>query len=438
MQDIIPIQLHIEHARQGTYFSVPFSVPEGVESIHIRYAYTRRESIPNALPNGNFIATPEVNIIDIGLIAPDGNQVGFSGSDKLDFEVSEERATPGYRPTRITAGEWRIMVGAYHVLPQGVDVEYIITLTHKRLRLLKGDLHTHTVASDGVHTAEELAWKARANGLDFVVVTDHNLPAAKNALPRVPGVTLIPGVEWTHYQGHANFMGVDQPYDEPFATNTPGEAASRFRSARERGALIMLNHPFDTYCRFQFDLASLPFDAIEVWNGPMRETNLMAVGLWQKLLAAGKKIPAWGGSDYHRDTLFVFLGGPTSCVYAQSNGASDILAALKTGHGYIAFAPNAPVLEMTAGDAIMGDSVAWAEVRALNVKVTGLQKGDVLRLATGMKTEAVFQAPEDGDYGATFPMDAPGFARVEVLRAFLPGLPMLPALLSNPIYFDGV
>jgi hypothetical protein len=34
-------------------------------------------------------------------------------------------------------------------------------------------------------------------------------------------------------------------------------------------------------------------------------------------------------------------------------------------------------------------------------------------------------------------MSAPGFARVEVARAFLPGLPMLPALLSNPIYFKG-
>jgi hypothetical protein len=33
-------------------------------------------------------------------------------------------------------------------------------------------------------------------------------------------------------------------------------------------------------------------------------------------------------------------------------------------------------------------------------------------------------------------MPRPGFARVEVLRSFLPGVPMLPALISNPIYFD--
>ena len=95
MQTTIPIHLHIEHARQGFYFTVPFTVPEGVESIHIRYAYTRRGNLPNVLPNGAFTATPEVNIIDIGLVAPDGSQVGTTGSDKLEFEVSEERATPG-------------------------------------------------------------------------------------------------------------------------------------------------------------------------------------------------------------------------------------------------------------------------------------------------------------------------------------------------------
>jgi hypothetical protein len=34
-------------------------------------------------------------------------------------------------------------------------------------------------------------------------------------------------------------------------------------------------------------------------------------------------------------------------------------------------------------------------------------------------------------------MQAAGFAYIEVLRSFLPGLPLLPALISNPIYFDG-
>jgi hypothetical protein len=252
----------------------------------------------------------------------------------------------------------------------------------------------------------------------------------------VEGVTLIPGVEWTHYQGHANFLGVDAPYDPPFMANTPEEVKARFDSARERGALITTNHPFEPHVEFKFDLDSLPFDCLEVWNGPMRESNLKAVGLWHSWLVAGRKVPICGGSDYHRDTPFIFLGGPTTGVYSMSAGPSDILAALKAGHSYLTFAPNGPSLEMTAGEAMMGDSVLWNDVQELSIIANGLQAGDVVRVVTADNSPVLFQAQEVGNFRGGYHMPAPGFARVEILRVFLPGVPMLPALLSNPIYFD--
>jgi hypothetical protein len=437
MDHIVQFDIHIEPARQGTYFTIPFEVPEDIETLPLKYDYDRRPLEQQFLENGRYSARPEKNIIDLGLIGPDGVQVGASGSDKDEITVSEEYATPGYRPCLIVPGEWQVLVGAYKVEPEGTKVSYEVRLEGKSRRLLKGDLHSHTLASDGVHTLEELAFKAKRNGLDFVAVTDHNQLVPKAAMPRLPGVTMIPGVEWTHFNGHANFIGVDQPYDEPFATNTPDEARLRFESAHQRGALISINHPFEPVAPFQFDLQTLPFDCIEIWNGPMRESNLKAVGYWQQLLTAGKKIPACGGSDYHRDTPFIFLGGPTMGVYAESAGASDIVAAVRAGHSFITFAPNGPTLEMTAGEAIMGDSVAWADVKEIQINVQGLQAGDVLRAVTARSSEVLFTAPADGDIELTYAVIAPGFARVELLRAFLPGLPMLPALLSNPIYFDG-
>ena len=36
-------------------------------------------------------------------------------------------------------------------------------------------------------------------------------------------MTLIPGIEWTHYKGHATFLGVDHPYDDSFMANTTEE-----------------------------------------------------------------------------------------------------------------------------------------------------------------------------------------------------------------------
>lgn len=436
MASSFTIDVRIEPARQGSYFMVPFDVPAGIESLTLAYDYPRRPADEQALPGGTYTARREISIVDLGLVGPDGRQVGASGSDKAEIRVSETEATPGYRPVPLTPGRWEILVGAYKIQPEGVTVRYTIALEPKQRRLLRGDLHSHTLASDGVHTAEELALKALRNGLDFVAITDHNQFVERASLRQVEGVTLIPGVEWTHYQGHANFIGVERPYDAPFATNTFDEALSRFKSARERGALVSINHPFDEGCPFLFDIDALPFDVIEIWNGPMRESNLRAVGFWQQLLASGKKVPAVGGSDYHRDTPFIFLGGPSMGVYAESRGASDILAAVAAGHSFIAFAPDGPSVALQAGDAILGESVRWADVRELRITAHGLAAGDVVRVVTGERSDIICQAPADGDLALTYAMTAPGFARVEVLRAFLPGLPMLPALLSNPIYFD--
>lgn len=435
MQDIRLIDIQITPEQQGTYFTVPFAVPEGVEVLHLKYSYLRRYGEEQFLGRGKFDPFPEVNIVDLGLIAPDGTQVGASGSDKSEIYVSETSATPGYRPYRIIPGEWKILVGAYKIDRQGVSVGYEIRMDHKWRRLFKGDLHTHTLASDGVHTLDELADKAKRHGLDFIAVTDHNQMISQEALPSPEGVTMIPGVEWTHYQGHANFLGVDRPFDGAFATHTAEEALNLFATARQRGAVITINHPFEENMGFQFDMKTFPFDCLEIWNGPMRESNLRSVGLWHHLLCQGMKLPACGGSDYHRDTPFIFLGGPTMCLFAESSGPSDILAALKAGHGYITFAPNGPALSMSAGEAIMGDTVAWDTVKDFQLSVEGLLAGDVVQVVTAQQSETLFKAPSDGNLTFSYTMKSPGFARVEVLRAFLPALPMLPALISNPIYF---
>ncbi|MBN1657006.1 MAG: CehA/McbA family metallohydrolase [Anaerolineae bacterium] len=437
MQSFLHLSIHIEPSRQGTYLTLPFQVPDGIESITLKVGYDRRPETEQVLDHGLFTARTEVNVIDLGLIDPLGVEVGASGSDKTEIVVSEREATPGYRPCRIVPGKWQILIGAYKVAPEGVTVQYEVRLHRKSRRLLRGDLHVHTLGSDGVHTPEELAWKAKRNGLAFVAITDHNQFVSREALPSLEGVTLIPGVEWTHYQGHASFLGVDRPYDGTFATNSVEEATARFVTARQRGALIIIDHPFDPVCGFQFDISLLPHDCIEVWNGPMRESNLRAIGFWHQLLCDGRKIPACGGSDYHRDTPFIFLGGPTMCVFAESAGASDILAAVKAGHGFITFAPDGPAVKLTAGGAIMGDSVNWQEQKEVRIGAQGLLTGDMLCAVTAEKSETLLTAPSDGDVSLTYAMEAPGFVRAEIWRSFLPGVPMLPALISNPIFFDG-
>ena len=132
-------------------------MPPEIESFSLTYRYERHHEDETGVELGTFTSRQEINIIDLGLIAPDGTQVGVSGSDKTEIQVSETDATPGYQPCPLVPGEWEILVGAYKVAPAGVTVIYELTFTPKHLRLFKGDLHTHTLASDGVLTAEELA-----------------------------------------------------------------------------------------------------------------------------------------------------------------------------------------------------------------------------------------------------------------------------------------
>lgn len=448
------IETFIPHERQGEYFTLPFEMPAGTAAMQLHYAYPRGivQQIP--LPYGTFTPRPTGNTIDLGLVAPDGSQVGSSGSDKLSFILSAARATPGYTPRPLTPGTWQILVGAYKVLPQGVNVTYHLTFSADEealqdepaagsllqedspavtppLALYLGDLHTHTIGSDGILTAHELALHARAHGLHFLAITDHNQMSRADSLPQVDGITLIPGVEWTHYQGHATFLGVDQPYDPPFFTNQVEEMTARFTSAQERGALISIAHPFEESCPFKLAMGSLPHDCIEVWNGPMRESNLRAIGFWLQLLAAGKHLPITAGSDYHRDALFQILGGPCMGVYAPSRSTSDLLNAIRKGHSFITFAPNGPTARMTCGDAMMGDRLAFKEGLTLHIEVEELKAGDEVLLLHQAGKQSLLTAPADGSCVLDVPFEKPGFAVLQVLRTFLPGVPPLPALLSN-------
>ncbi|MFC1879525.1 CehA/McbA family metallohydrolase [Chloroflexota bacterium] len=437
MENRLKLEFFVAKNQDGLYLTLPFNMPPDTEILALSYRYERYQEAGLAVEQGVFTARQEINIIDLGLIAPDGSQVGASGSDKTKIKISESYATPGYKPTPLAAGEWKILLGAYKVAEGGVTVIFDLRFTPKQPRLLRGDLHAHTLASDGVVSAEELGQRALRHGLDFLAITDHNQMSSAEGLPWLEGITLIPGIEWTHFKGHANFLGVDKPYDGPFYTNDFDQVRALFLTARERGALITINHPFEEVCPFQFDMNRLPFDCLEIWNGPMRESNLRAIGLWQQLLKAGKKVPLCGGSDYHRDQLFIFPGGPTTCVFAKSASSPDILTGLKKGHAYLTFAPNGPSLEMTAGNARMGDSVPFLDEREIQFSADGLLAGDILQVITNQANIPILKAEANGKFQGAYSLDAPGFARIEILRAFAPGLPMLPALVSNPIYFDG-
>jgi hypothetical protein len=58
----------------------------------------------------------------------------------------------------------------------------------------KGNLHTHTTASDGIRTPQETVDHYSRNGYDFLSITDHGVLTDPTTL-NPQGMTLIPGEE---------------------------------------------------------------------------------------------------------------------------------------------------------------------------------------------------------------------------------------------------
>ncbi len=432
----ITLQRHITPAEQGLYLLLPFEMPANTARLDVRYEYKTHASEPVALPEGQFTRTRRANIVDIGLIGPDGSQVGASGSSRSEIMVSEVSATPGYQPRPLTPGSWQIILGAYVIAPEGVNVSIRLEFTPKVPRWLCGDLHVHTLASDGSLLLEHLAEHARIHELDFVAITDHNQPVKRASFPQVEGLTIIPGQEWTHYKGHSNFLGLEQPYQGSFIANSLEQVQAIFREAHQNGALIVINHPYETNFGFQYDLNSLDYDLIEVWNGPMRPANLEAIARWDAMLKAGRKQVATCGSDYHEDTFFQRLASPCIYALADSNSDTDILKAVKAGRSYFTFSPTRLQLLLDVEGHTYGASLAWREGMQASLKGKTLEKGDVIRLVTQEGNQEIFTAPEKGDFETLLPVTDPGYWRLEVWRTFFSFLPPMPALVTNPIWFD--
>lgn len=137
----------------------------------------------------------------------------------------------------------------------------------------KGDLHNHSLHSDGDSSVTDVIAAAESRDLDYFVLTDHD--GDMDGSPThwydpayySDSMILLYGVEWTTGDGHANIWNAD-PFDySPFwEAHQNSDPESAVEAAHEIGALFSINHPL----RMQWEYpVPTEVDAIEVWNGAM-------------------------------------------------------------------------------------------------------------------------------------------------------------------------
>jgi PHP domain len=340
---------------------LPVEVPPGASALRAELEYDRTAAT-----------------LDLGCLGPGGFR-GWSGGARRSFVISAEQATPGYLAGPLEPGTWQVMIGL-HQLPIA-GVEYLLTaetagsggglrpepppdplppLSQRRprrdlpaaagRRWLAGDLHTHTVHSDGAMTVPELARFAVGQGLDFIAVTDHNTISHHAELPAAAAahqIILMPGQEVTTAAGHAGALGdigwVD--FREP--------ADSWLETTQRRGGLLSVNHPIGGHVSWTSPMTRRP-PLIEVWHWSwldLRWTNSLAWWLaWDP-----DAIPV-GGSDWHRPGADAPPGSPTTWIETEAATSEGLLDGLRAGRTAISATRDGPVLlrvedELAAVDA---------------------------------------------------------------------------------------
>lgn len=416
-------------AETEQYITLPFEVPQHTEKIALSYSYVRHVQEKTAFGK----KTQESNIIDLGLVDAHNQLRGWSGSDRSSVFISEHSATPGYKRQAIEAGTWAVALGIYKV-EESVEVTIHLAIYPKEPSWLCGDLHMHTLNSDGWYSTTQVIEYAKHAKLDFIALTDHNNTEQNKEIGNPEGITVLPSMEYTNYRGHANFFFTDtctHLATSPLS-NTREEMLKFFNEGRSVGATICLNHIMHEGCPWVFGFEETPYDFVEVWNGFIKPSDHRAMQWWHQRLCEGKKLAAVAGSDTHHIQIGRSYGCPCIWVYSLSKSPKDILNAIKEGRSFLASSPDSALLDLHLGPWGLGDEGEFTEGLEGLISLKKAKKGDMLSLINPDGVIRTWEVVHDGEISYSFPVKKKRFYRVELYRTTL-GMSLLDAM-TNPVY----
>ena len=108
---------------------------------------------------------------------------------------------------------------------------------------IKGVYHIHSRFSDGRKTVESIAAEAAAEGLDFIILTDHGKPneASLDAQGRKRGVLVLAGCEISSNRGHLVALGFDRPETGRLFSS---DAETAVFEVAALGGFTVIAHPY--------------------------------------------------------------------------------------------------------------------------------------------------------------------------------------------------
>ena len=431
-------------ADHKSHIPLAFDVPQGTTRLMARFTATPHRA------TGAFFD----NLISLSLFGPDGVRGARHNNPDMDFAITRTAATPGYLPGKIEPGLWTLWLDCFRI--EGPDpVTYTLEITcetdkqETRAPFIakspkprgpgwyRGDLHGHSLHSDGSWDIPDLVNWAHDRGLHFVTLSDHNTISGHAHLHSLAcdDLLTIGGMELTTHHGHALSLGGPDWHEWRSGAAT-GQAMPQLAEAiQTSGAVFVIAHPMApgdpacTGCRWEYpDMCPGPARLVEIWNGgPWSDYNEAGLAMYRDWLGQGHRLLATAGSDIHGPEGGKGLIGFNN-VEADALTEAAILAAVKAGRNYLSSGPRLILTAVTQ----IGQTVPMGGTVAQDAKFHAEWQTNRAPLTLSFRDQTGTRTRHD------LPADATGMAELSggvgfVMAELRDGTGRLHAI-SNPIF----
>jgi len=287
------------------------------------------------------------------------NYQPFNESKDSIFTVEAQNGLLEFDYTFDKEQLYRIIIGEQkgaeiHILTRS-DV-YALEPDLYDMKALKGDLHCHTVFSDGFETPDMVVNAAKKHNFDFIAITDHNnFEGSEQALLlNDPEITVIHGEEYSSSftNMHIISLGAKKALDESKYNVVPSAEDSKtsveyikglLKDIKANGGLSIMCHPFwkplSTDKRMDVPLSTVrelllqnEFDAMEIVSGSP-DGDLMTTILQHSMAieygATPDKIAYVGITDSHTYSTDPICGKHFTIVFCKNNTEGEIIEAIR-------------------------------------------------------------------------------------------------------------
>ncbi|HUU54713.1 MAG TPA: hypothetical protein VMY87_07320 [Armatimonadota bacterium] len=234
------------------------------------------------------------------------------------------REAQGYVALRADGG--RALVGIWGRDGEGLARAVRVLLDLRRVlsdrELLIGDLHLHSMLSDGSGSPRQVLLGCMAAGMDFAAITDHSFGGASYQGKAwsdqwVPSFTAIRGAEVQGADFEMLALGISHDVE---AQPDPQQIAADIHA---QGGTALLCHPYGPpYMEIVASLEALGLDGIDRYTGPIADY------VAERQLI-GRQPVVTSVTDAHD---LSFVRPHRTLVFAADRSEKEILSAVREGH----------------------------------------------------------------------------------------------------------